>query len=148
MTPSSQKMPKSPRQSAAGSLLAFVDADEGAPGGRKSGADQHVARAVAEHAAIAADVGPEGADLVLARGIEQPGQDNQNTGDHIHRRSPCHPPDEAASTMAAGPFILPHGCCDLPQYFCRIFHKFFSSGQGAVPPRGTPIIPPPRPRAV
>lgn len=112
-----------PAPNGRGIFVALLDADECAPGGRKPGADQYVVRAFAEDAAIAAHVGAIRAELVLTRGIEQSGQDNQNSGDHIHRRSPCHP-REAAPTMAANPFILPQGCCDSSKYLRRIFTKF------------------------
>jgi hypothetical protein len=72
----------------AGELL---DADEGTPDCGDAGGGQDVVRALAKQAAISAHLDADRADLVIARGIEQPCQDDQNSGDKVHRRSPRHP---------------------------------------------------------
>src|SRR5262249_378816 len=53
------------------------------------GAGQNVMRVVAKHAAVTAHLDTNRTDFMLASGVKHPGQDNQNTGDDIHRRSPC-----------------------------------------------------------
>jgi hypothetical protein len=68
--------------------IASTDADEGAPDGSEAGAYQDKVRTVAEHAAIATHLDAERSDLVIARGIEQARQYDQDGGDEIHRISP------------------------------------------------------------
>ena len=68
--------------------IASVDADEGAPDGSEAGAYQDKVRIVAECVAIAAHLDAERSDLMIARGIEQARQYDQDGGDEIHRISP------------------------------------------------------------
>src|SRR6476646_10967464 len=66
----------------------LADADELAPDGGKAGGDKHVGRVIAEHAAIAADVGAIGAELALTGCVKDAGQDQQHDSSNIHQPSP------------------------------------------------------------
>src|SRR5262249_32359140 len=68
-----------------------ADADECSPGRSQSRAGQDISRTVAERAAVSAHLGAERAYLLMACRVKQAGKDKQNTGDEIHRRSPCNP---------------------------------------------------------
>jgi hypothetical protein len=61
------------------------DAYESTPYRRKTGAHQNVDRIVAESTTVSAHLNAQSADLMMAGSEEQPRQDDQNTGDEVHR---------------------------------------------------------------
>src|ERR1700741_1014681 len=63
-----------------------ADADEPSPGGRKAGGHQHVMRMIAERTAVAAHISTQRANLVIARGIEKAGEDEEHRGSKVHHR--------------------------------------------------------------
>jgi hypothetical protein len=61
------------------------DAYESTPYRRKTGAHQNVDRIVAESTTVSAHLNAQSANLMMAGSEEQPRQDDQNTGDEVHR---------------------------------------------------------------